>query len=159
MSAPIAFGIAADGVNPATIEFLSAVAFGLDEIVGPAGTIRRVAPLGDDAFETDFAGILENERPVPVEMLGVADQAVLLAVFSKSRECRLALGERLAGQVAAVEMQKIEDVIDEAIAAAIFQIGLQQREIADAVLILDDDFAVEQRGLGRQARRPPRRPA
>ncbi len=61
-----------------------------------------------------------------------------------------ALDQRLAGEIAAVEIQQIENQIDKAVAAAVFQIGLQQREARDAVLILDDKLAVDQRGLRRQ---------
>ena len=58
----------------------------------------------------------------------------------------LALGQRLAGQVGAVEMQEIEHVVDEAVFLVLERV-LQRREIADAVL-LDHDLAVDQRGVG-----------
>src|SRR5689334_16994092 len=44
-------------------------------------------------------------------------------------------------------MQEIEDPIDESIVAAIPQVGLQKRKAGNAVLVLDDQFAVEQRCL------------
>src|SRR5262249_42125810 len=54
----------------------------------------------------------------------------------------LALGEGLATQVLAVEIEQIEDEISE-LAAAVLLILLQQLEVRLAFIIEHDDFAVE----------------
>ena len=72
----------------------------------------------------------------------------------RSKPLQRGLARRAAApaQIAAVEMQKIEHVIDETIGSAVLQIGLQQRKSGDAASILDYQFAVEQRSFGRQRR-------
>ena len=67
--------------------------------------------------------------------------------FQQARQRGLARDEQLRCQIAAVEMQQVEDVIGEAVGAAVLQIGLQQREIADAVLVFHDHFAVNERSF------------
>src|SRR5215468_6015246 len=49
-------------------------------------------------------------------------------------------------------MQEIENPIDEAVVAALLQIGLQQGKAGNALVILDDQFAIEERSLRRQHR-------
>src|SRR5215831_10021576 len=49
-------------------------------------------------------------------------------------------------------MQEIENPIDEAVVAALLQIGLQQGKAGNALVIFDDQFAVEERSLRRQHR-------
>src|SRR5262249_25437482 len=135
-------------------EFLLAAALGLYEIIGAARAIRRAAPLGDDALEPHFAGVPENDRTGLVEVARVAHDVALDVVlgpaFEKFGERGLTFDQRLAGEIAAVEIQQIEHIIDEAVGATVFQIGLQQRKTTDAAFVLDDDFAVEQGSLGRQ---------
>src|SRR5215831_3754608 len=49
-------------------------------------------------------------------------------------------------------MQQVESPVDESIIAPIFKVGLQQRKTGNAVFVLDDQFAVEQRRLCRKGR-------
>ena len=62
----------------------------------------------------------------------------------------LARDQRLFGQIAAVQIKQIENPIDEAIAAALLQIVLQHRETRNALVVLDDQFTVEERRLRRK---------
>ena len=94
--------------------------------------------------------MLEDHRAVFDKMLGVADAAGFAPALEEPLQRRLARHQGLAGQIAAVEIQKIEHLIDQAIAAAVLQIGLQEREARNALVVFDDQFAVEQRGFGGQ---------
>src|SRR5579862_2388672 len=131
-------------------ELLGVMTLALDEILRPARAIRRIFALRYDAFEIQAAGVLEDHRAVFRKMFGVADAAVFAGGLEQPLQLSLARRQRLAGQVTAVEMQKVEHVIDQAIAAAVLQIGLQEREARNAFVVFDDQFAVEQRGFGRQ---------
>jgi hypothetical protein len=85
-------------------------------------------------------------------MLGEADAAPIAHSLKKSLQRRFAVDQRRAGHVATVEIKKIEDVIDKTIVATILQVGLQQRKARHAFVALHHQFAVEQRGFGRQRR-------
>ena len=89
--------------------------------------------------------MLENHRAVALEMLGIADRPVLAAPLEQALQRGLARDQRRIGQIAAVQIEQIEHPIDEAIAAALFQVGLQHRETRNALVVLDDQFAVEER--------------
>ncbi len=133
-------------------EFLAAVAFALDEVVRPAGAIRRVAPLRHDAFEAHLAGMPQDQRPGLVEMVGVADDAAAGVALHSRASAALRATSGSAVRSRPSRCREVEDVIDEAVAAAVLQIGLQQREIADAVVVFHDHFAVKERGLGGKRR-------
>ena len=86
-----------------------------------------------------------------VEVIGVADQPLFVRRPSSSRaSAALRSINGSPRKIPAVERQEIEDIVDEAIVAPVLQVRLQQREAADAALVLHDDFAVEQRALGRK---------
>ena len=63
-----------------------------------------------------------------------------------SLQQRLAIEQRRLGEVEAFAIEKVEQEVAEAVAAARAEIRLQQGEARDAGGILDDDLAVEQRG-------------
>ena len=63
--------------------------------------------------------MLENHRAVFVEMFGIANWPVLAAAPEQALQRRFALDQRRIGQIAAIQIQQIEDPIDEAIAAAV----------------------------------------
>src|SRR5436190_23729966 len=69
----------------------------------PINTIR---PLGDDAFETEVAGMLEDCRAITFEMLDILQIAYLFAEQLLQR--RFAVQERLAAIVHPVKFQQIE---------------------------------------------------
>src|SRR5882672_2644573 len=58
----------------------------------------------------------------------------------------LAIDERHFGEVVALAVQQIEEIVPKALSPAGFQVGLQIVEAGDALLILHNDFAVDQRG-------------
>src|SRR5579862_5933723 len=128
-------------------EFLLAVTLDLDEIVRTAGPVGRVAQLGDDALEIELLGLIENDAAVAIKVFDRADRAVI-SCRQQTLQFGLALDQRQPSEIAAIKIQKIKHVIDEAIAAAGFQIGLQQRKARQAFLILDDKLAVEERSVG-----------
>src|ERR1700685_2492134 len=131
-------------------EFLGVVTLALDEILRAAGAIWRIFALRYDPLEIQAAGVLEDHRAVFDKMLGVADAAAFARLLEQPLQRCFARQQRLAGQIAAVEIQKVEHIVDQAIAAAVLQIGLQQREARNALVVFDDQFAVEQRGFGGQ---------
>ena len=62
----------------------------------------------------------------------------------------LALEQRRARQIRAVEMQQVEQVVAEAVAAAFAQVGLQVGEARRSLLGLHHHLAVEKGGDDRQ---------
>ena len=81
-------------------------------------------------------------------MIRKADHPRSAAGPEQPRQRRLALDQRLPRKIPAVQRKEVEDIIDEAIVAPVLQVRLQQREAADAALVLDDDLTVEQRAFG-----------
>ena len=65
---------------------------------------RRVGALGDDAFEAGLAEALQQLLAIAVDMLGIADRALALA--EQLGELFLALEQRLARQILAVELSR-----------------------------------------------------
>jgi len=107
--------------------------------------------LRHDTLERHAAGLLQHQRAVHVEMLAVADRlAGGLRGCQQAPKLGLALEHRPIAQVSAVEIQQVEDVVDEGVAPALLEGGLQLREIGNAALVLDHDFTVDHGGLGRQ---------
>src|SRR6185437_2613812 len=104
-------------------KFLLVVSFGFDEIVGAARAVRRVAQFGDDAFEIELLGMLENDAAIAVETFDITDRTDTLCQ-QQPLQFGLALDQRQSSEIAAVKIKQIEHVVDEAIAAAGFQIGL-----------------------------------
>ena len=94
-------------------EFLPVRAFRLDPALAAAGSIRRVAQLGDDTFQAQPAGVIENELPVFFEMSAVADRC--RAIGDQLLQHGLALDQGQILQVVAVEMEEVENVEDETI--------------------------------------------
>src|SRR5262249_39408087 len=66
------------------------------------------------------------------------------------RQFGFALDQRQGGQIASIEMEKIEDIINEALALPCLQRGLQLGKTRNAFLVLDHDLAVDQRRVRRQ---------
>ena len=88
--------------------------------------------------------MLQDQVAVLLEMLAVAHDPPLAG--EQLRQSLLAHHQRRRAQIVAVEMQQIEGVVDETVDAAFAQVGLQQREIRRAVLVLDHQLAVDQGG-------------
>ena len=86
-------------------------------------------------------------RATFAEMLAEPDRRVAVAA-DELRQLRLALDERQVSEIAAVEIQEIEGIIDEDLAAPRFERRLQGGE-ARYPALLDHDLAVDQRRVGR----------
>ena len=74
---------------------------------------------------------LRTISPRSVEVLAVAERAAVLS-GEQAGERGLAVEQRGAGEIAAVEMQQVEQVVVEAVAAALAQVGLQGGEVRGA---------------------------
>ena len=127
----------------------SSIAFDLEPGLRAPGAIGRVGELGDDALQAEPAGVLQNEVAALGEVLAVLENA--FACTSASRAQRgLAVEQRGGAQVLAVQMQQVEEVVAEAVAAALAQVRLQGAEVRHAVVGLDHHLAVEECGDDRQ---------
>src|SRR6516225_7488149 len=82
-------------------------------------------------------------------MFAVFDRTAL-RLFHQPRQFGFALDQRQNGQIAPIDMEKIEDVINEALALACLQRRLQRGKARNAVFFLDDDLAVNQRRARRK---------
>ena len=87
----------------------------------------------------------QHGRPVGVEMLAEAERRRGRQPGERLLEQRLAVEQRRPGEIEAFAIEQVEGEIAEAVAAAGFQIGLEIVETGKAVLVLDDDLAVDQR--------------
>ncbi len=90
----------------------------------------------------------QHQRAAFLEMVAVAQDAAVAG--HELFEQGLALFQRQAGEIVAVEMEKVEDVEDEAVVAALAEIGLEGGEIRSARAGLNDELAVDQRRAGRK---------
>src|SRR6516225_11411545 len=79
-------------------------------------------------------------------MFTVSDRTALRP-FDQLCQFGLALDQRHGGQIASIEMEKIEDIVNEALALPCLQRGLQLGKIRNAFLVLDHDLAVDQRRM------------
>jgi hypothetical protein len=67
--------------------------------------------------------VLQHRRTGCLEIVAVSDRA-LLRLADEASQFGLALDQGHAGQVAAIEMEQIEDVVEKAVTLAGFQRGL-----------------------------------
>src|SRR6185437_3946347 len=138
------------GGAPATDhELLPVQAFDLEPRLGPLAVIRRVSPLGDDAFQPKPAHLSEDLFAAATNMVGELDGCVPVGYAEQLLEPLLAVEQRQAGEVFAVLLEKIEGEIDERV--AVRQRVLQRREIGPPVLE-GADFTVDQGRTRRQLR-------
>src|SRR5204862_158211 len=100
----------------------------LEPALRPAGAISCALELGDDALEAQSARVPEHNLAALGEVLAVFERAAVMA-GEQPDERGLAVEQRGADQVDAVEVQQIEQVVLEAVAAALAQVGLQCAEI------------------------------
>jgi hypothetical protein len=125
-------------------------ALGLDPAVDPPRPVRRVLELADRAFEPHGAGAAEHLGAAPFEVRAVGDGSARIG--QEFGEGGLALDQRQRPEVLVVAEQEIEDIVGQPIRAAAGELGLQGAEIGYAVLVLNDDLAVEDQRVGRQVR-------
>jgi hypothetical protein len=94
--------------------------------------------------------MLEHGFGIPLEMLAIAKppDACFADEFAKQA---LAFEERRAAKVLAVEIEKVENIIDKPVHPVPSQIGIQRFEIRDPLIVRDHDLAVQDRGPCRKA--------
>jgi hypothetical protein len=93
------------------------------------------------------AGVPQHCRAVLVAVLAVARRRARGQAPDHRGEQRLAVQQGRAGEVEAVEVEQIEDVIPQPIASTGLQVRLQVAEVRDAPLVFRHDLAVEQRRI------------
>ena len=88
------------------------------------------------------------------EVLAELEQAAVLSGEQPGQRS-LAVEQGGAPQVCAIEMEEVEQVVAEPVAAAFAQVGLQGAEVRRAPLRLHHDLAIQQGGGDRGAPRAP----
>src|SRR6185369_8727114 len=104
-----------------------------------------------DPFQPDFAGMIEHNLAGFSEMLAISDRA-LRATGDELLQGGLPLDKRLIEEVAPVEIQQIEHVINKRVRLAGLERRLQAGEARYSFPVLDHDLAVKQRRACRQRR-------
>jgi hypothetical protein len=133
------------GIRPADDNELLAI-----ERFGPAPEatvtrrIRRVDRLGDHAFETELAGVLEDEFAIACVMTVELEPG---PVPHQGLKHDLALDEREVRGVLAVEVQEIESVIDKMHAALAIRSRLGPRKARQSGVVDAAEFAINIGGL------------
>ncbi len=113
------------------------------------GAIGRVRELANDAFQPQARGVLQHEVAAVGEVLAVLENAVR-RVREQGSQGGLAIEQRAGAGVLAVQMQQIEEIVAEPVAAALAQVRLQGAEIRHAVVGLDHHLAVQECAHDRQ---------
>src|SRR5690606_22665899 len=98
-------------------ELLPGGAFRLHPAPAASLAVRCIAQFGDDAFEAEAAGVAQDHGAVLLEMPAVADEADMIR--DELFEHALALDERQAGEIVAVEVHQVENIEREPIVAAL----------------------------------------
>ena len=140
----------AGGLPATDHDFMSGAALRLGPTVRAARAIRRGRLLGDDAFERELAGRLQNRIAAGLEVFDVTNDAfvTLALAVEQSMEPCLALGQRKLPQILVIREQQIEGVEDQVVGLAVGQCGLHRREIGMTVMIERHDLAVDD-GVGK----------
>jgi hypothetical protein len=128
-------------------------ALDLQPVGAPCGAIGRVAPLRDDALESEPARLREKLGAGPNDVVAVSEhRGLVIGRGKQTRERRLAVLEPRAREIAAVEVQQIEDHAGEPAAPRTRHEILKRLKAAGAVGQQHGDLTVEDRLLGREAR-------
>lgn len=128
-------------------ELLLHPAFDLEPALGAARAIGRVGAFGDDAFELERAGAREHRLALGLDVIGIDQRPGTLS--DQFAQGLLAVTQRQAAQILAVEREQIEQIIGQFARAAGERI-LQRAEIGVALRIRHGDLAVEHRVAARQ---------
>src|SRR5262249_36569222 len=118
--------------------------FDLDEALRAPAAIGRVQALGDNSFKSKLTGGAKYRLTITLKMFAVDDRSALCG-GEQPKQFGFALDHGQARQIAAIEMKKIEDVIDEAFALPLLERRLQLRKIGNSVFIFDDNLAIDER--------------
>ena len=131
-------------------QLLAVRTFALNPVVATAGMISGIGAFRDDAFQPQFAGMLEQRRSRFGQRFAQTQRSAFWCLRQQPRQRRLARPQRLRFEIGAVEMHEIEDIEHHAVVSAVLEIFLQQRKAGNAVGTFRYQFAVDQRGLGWQ---------
>ena len=129
-------------------------------MVGPSGSVARIAALGDQAFEPQLAHLLEQADALLLDVFGVANRT---ATRDQLVEGFLAHVQRQEAQIPALELQQVEGEVGRRMlhrchlhvggAAQSGALG-QAAEVGLAVVGENNHLAVEnQRLVGQRAKR------
>jgi hypothetical protein len=111
----------------------------LDPIPGSSGLITEVAAFRDDALDAHLADVLENNRAVSVEVLGIPNA---MALGEQALEPALSFLKRAIAVVYSVVLEKIEGVQESNI---VVRAGMQLCEVRNAVLATADGLAINEK--------------
>ena len=114
----------------------------LSQFLVRRAAIGRVGLLGDDPFLARRAHRVEQLLALAEDMVGIEDEGGA-PVAEQGGEALLALDIGQAGQVLAVDLERVEQEQGEA-AAALADRLLERREAGIALVVERDDLAVEQ---------------
>jgi hypothetical protein len=114
-------------------------------VVASSRPVGQILALRDDPLEAHAASVPKHRRAVFVVVLAVAEWGAGRQARGDRGEQRLTVEQERAGEVEAVEVEQVEDVITHAISATGFQVSLQVAEVRDALLVFGHHLAVEQR--------------
>ncbi len=129
-------------------EILALAAFDLEPAPGPGLLIGRVGALADHPFEAEPRGLLEKRPAVALDVLAELKRRGRRDDRSEQRAERpLALVQRHAREIVAVEVEQIEGEAGELVSPAFGERVLKGGEARDPVRVLDHDLAVDQRVL------------
>src|SRR5260370_16701778 len=92
----------------------------------------------------ELEGMAIDRRALVLEMFAVFDRTAL-RLFHQPRQFGFALDQRQGSQIAPIDMEKIEDVIGEALALAGLQRRLHRGKTRDPVFCLPNHLPVNHR--------------
>jgi hypothetical protein len=138
-----------DRLKPALAEFLKTgngehagfEALGLQPVAALAATIGPAEALRDYALGTHFADLLKQVDTAAYHMADI-DDAITGGFREDLAQQRLAMLDRAAPQIVAVEIQQIESEISQALRAAAAECVGQCVEMRHAALVWNRDLAI-----------------
>ncbi len=132
-------------------ELLPVLALDLHPTTAAPGDVAAAGALADQPFELHLAGALQDAVRLFGEVGGKAQQ-IARPCLQNLTQCRPAFFERHFAQVHAVQIRQVEQVENDAAAAAGFEGVLQRLEIRRALLVGHHHLAVEPGGFQPQRR-------
>jgi hypothetical protein len=133
------------GREAADHEVLGRGAFQLEPGLAATGPVGRVAALGDHPLEAEPAGVADEHGAIVLQVLAPAHGPAGRSPVESPGEQRLAVEERRAPEVVAIEMEDVEGVEDHAVRPPGLQIRLKGGEVGAPGLVLRHEFAVDER--------------
>src|SRR5579859_7923951 len=89
-------------------ELLTRLAFRLEPLGGATGAVGAVLLLGNDALEPQLSGLSEHLVAGRVDVIGISDRAQAAAALDELVQHCLAVDQRSATEVIAIEVEEIE---------------------------------------------------